>query len=185
MPQPRLQQVTVMHRLMSLLLTRQQATQRCGATALRCRTRGRPACQAVPARRAASVWHGDQGVWRRYIDIDRPAADAERGLQEFQIVTAAHSKPQALVALLDELRTAARGGGGVRVIVFAASLDVTRRLAALLHGCEGHLRLRTHELSSRVPQKEQAGVLEGLAASSDWCGAAAARAAQTCPRRYG
>ena len=113
----------------------------------------------------------------RYIEIGHPAAAAggaggpARGLQEFQIVTAAHSKPQALVALLCELRAAAAddGGGGVRAIVFASGVDVTRRLTTLLRGCCDHLRLRVHELSSRVPPKEQAAVLAGLGDASNWC----------------
>lgn len=109
----------------------------------------------------------------RYIEIGHPAAAAggAAGLQEFQIVTAAHSKPQALVALLCELRAAAAddGGGGARVIVFASGVDVTRRLTTLLRGCCDHLRLRVHELSSRVPPKEQAAVLAGLGDASNWC----------------
>eukprot|EP00892_Ulva_mutabilis_P000336 jgi/Ulvmu1/10302/UM060_0104.1 len=116
----------------------------------------------------------------RYIDISaRPEPAAAAGsvqlLQELQIVTAAHSKPQALVALLCELRDAAAGGlaasgawPGVRAIVFASAVDVTRRLAALLRGCAAHLQLSVHEISSRVSAKAQAAVLEGLPQTSGW-----------------
>ena len=113
----------------------------------------------------------------RYIDIapgeTNAAATGGGQLQELQVVTAAHSKPQALIALLCELRDAAAtpAGAGARTIVFASALDVTRRLAALLHGCRDHLQLAVHEFSSRVAAAERTAVLRTLASSSGWCAA--------------
>lgn len=124
----------------------------------------------------------------RYIDITRPppAATGEGGgqLQELQVVTAAHSKPQALIALLCELRDAAARSTGLaaRAIVFASAVDVTRRLTELLRGCCDHLRLSVHEISSRVSSRDQAAVLQGLAGSGDWC-AVPHRAAAVCAVR--
>jgi superfamily II DNA/RNA helicase len=85
-------------------------------------------------------------------------------LSEFQIVTAAQTKPHALVALLSQIIENCR-----RVIVFASSVDATHRLAVLLQSCSDALGYTIFELSSLVAAKKQSIVLERFKESATGC----------------
>jgi hypothetical protein len=107
---------------------------------------------------------------------------AAAALQEYTVVTAAHSKPHALAALLLEVQQGALRGQEVqqgaghadglqqtRIVVFASAVAAVRRLAALAHALQPSLGLPVHEMSSRVAPRAQAAVMAALRQQPSWC----------------
>jgi hypothetical protein len=86
-------------------------------------------------------------------------------MHEYQVVTAAHTKPHALLALLAELRA---GSAAARTIVFASAVDAVRRLTNLLEGAKQTLDLRVFEMSSRVASRVQVETLAALQREPSW-----------------
>lgn len=93
-------------------------------------------------------------------------SEVQTTMHEFQVVTAAHTKPHALLALLAELQTPECA---VRAIVFASAVDAARRLTNLLEGSGEALGLRVFEMSSRVASRVQVETLAALQREPSWC----------------
>lgn len=97
-------------------------------------------------------------------------SEAQTTMQEYQVITAAHTKPHALLALLAELK-GEKKDWEVRAIVFASAVDTARRLKNLLDGSKNVLELQVHEMSSRVSSRVQVQTLEALQKKTSWCAA--------------
>jgi hypothetical protein len=95
------------------------------------------------------------------LNPDEPQAT----MHEYQVVTAAHTKPHALLALLAELRA---GSAAARTIIFASAVDAVRRLTNLLEGAKQTLDLRVFEMSSRVASRVQVETLAALQREPSW-----------------
>lgn len=93
------------------------------------------------------------------------SGELQTTMHEYQVVTAAHTKPHALLALLGELQG---GGGAVRAIVFASAVDAARRLRNLLEGSGEVLGLRVFEMSSRVASRVQVETFAALQREPSW-----------------
>ena len=132
-----------------------------------------PAAETVPQPRAQPAAHQKPAYDVHSTPVTHSAqhvVEEQPSMHEYQVVTSAHSKPHALLALLAELKERASGEAeALRAIVFASAVDAARRLTNLLQGSRESLGLRVFEMSSRVASRVQLETIAALQREASWC----------------